>query len=95
MTVKAPMKKSEDDLAKWVTERKTQEKTVVSKTVPPESDKAATALGPVQPDKVVTTMQSMMLRKRKAVQDKSEMTEKAITSNDMDEETELNEDLED
>jgi len=48
-----------------VTERKTQEKTVVSKTVPPESDKAATALGPVQPDKVVTTMQSLMLRKGK------------------------------
>jgi hypothetical protein len=65
MTAKAPMKKSEDNLAKWVTERKTQEKTVVSKTVPPESDKAATALGPVQPDKVVTTMQSLMLRKGK------------------------------
>lgn len=56
-----------------------------------------TASEPVQLDKAVTATQSMMLRKRKATQDKAEIMEqerKAVTSNDMDEETELKEDLE-
>lgn len=36
MTSKAPRKKSEKDSVKWVTKRKAQKKTLVSRTVPPE-----------------------------------------------------------
>jgi hypothetical protein len=74
-----------------------QKKTDVSKTVPMEPDKVATAAEPVQPDKIVTAMQSMMLRKRITTQNKVEVRQKkrqAGTSNYVDEETKVKDDLE-
>jgi hypothetical protein len=75
-----------------------QKKTDVSKTVPMEPDKVATAAEPVQPDMIVTAMQSMILRKRITTQNKVEVRQKkkrqAGTSNDVDEETKVKDDLE-
>jgi hypothetical protein len=55
-------KKREEDLAKQVTKRNTQKKTIVSKTIALEPDKLAAAIVPVQPDTEGATTQSMMLR---------------------------------
>jgi hypothetical protein len=71
---------------------------VVSKTVPPEPNKVSAASEPLQPDKIVTAMPSMMLRKMTTTQDKVGVRQKkrqAVTSNDVDEETEGKDDLED
>ncbi len=91
-------KKREEDLAKQVTKRNTQKKTIVSKTIALEPDKLAAAIVPVQPDTEGATTQSMMLRKRKTMQDKAakmDTKRKAVISNDLADETELKEDLED
>ncbi len=94
---KALSKKREEDLAKQVTNRKTWKKIVMPKTIAPEPDKLATALESVQLDNEGTTMQSMMLTRRKTTHDNAEMMEKkrkTAISNDLEEETELKEDLE-
>jgi hypothetical protein len=93
---RAISKKREEDSAKRLSKRNTRKKTVVSKTIAPEPDKLATALAPVQLDNEGTATQSMMSGKRKTMQDNTEMIDKrrkAITSNDVEDETELKEDL--